>query len=255
MLKLGNKLKFESIINWELHNKTQSKKQIHFTLKRKEIKFCSNQKKIMDEMKNLNYCKIGNQIWMSENLYVNKFRNGDEIYQAKNEREWVDAGKNGEPAWCYYDFDSANELKFGKLYNWYAVNDARGLAPDGWRVPSLEEALSLVKYWGISIDEFGDYVLSDMNHREVFTPHTNGSGFGAVKSGRVNSHAVFEGIELRSAWWTSDENVYQDEDDYINDGLVFHFDTDSEPLLEDWETAFSWEKAYGYPVRCIKISN
>lgn len=255
MFKLDNQLKFESIINWELHNKIQSKKQILFTFKNKDINFYSNQEKIMDEMKILNSIKLGNQIWISEKLNVDKFINGDEIYQAKTEEEWIQAGKNHTAAWCYYDFDSANELKYGKLYNWYAVNVARGLAPYGWRVPSLGEALSLVKYLGTSIDEYGDYFLTDMNQREVFTPHTNGNGFGALKLGRVNSHAVFEGIELRTAWGTSDENVYKDKDDYINDGLVFHLDTDSAPLHEDWETAFSWEKAYGYPVRCIKNSN
>jgi|GEM_PF-6649362 len=73
VLQLDNQLKFESIINWELHNKIQSKKLIHFTFKNKDINFYSYQEKIMNEMKILNSIKLENQIWMSENL------NGDEI--------------------------------------------------------------------------------------------------------------------------------------------------------------------------------
>lgn len=79
---------------------------------------------------------IGNQVWMAENLNVDKFRNGDLILQAKTEEEWKKAGENKHPAWCYFDNDTANDAKYGKLYNWYAVNDPRGLAPAGWHIPT-----------------------------------------------------------------------------------------------------------------------
>ena len=78
--------------------------------------------------------KIGNQVWMAENLNVDKFLNGDPILEAKTEEEWKKAGDKGQPAWCYYDNDPANGAKYGKLYNWYAVNDSRGIAPMGYRV-------------------------------------------------------------------------------------------------------------------------
>lgn len=70
--------------------------------------------------------KIGDQIWMTRNLNVDKFCNGDPIPETKTNEEWIKAGENGKPAWCYYDNDPANGEKYGKLYNWYAVNDPRG---------------------------------------------------------------------------------------------------------------------------------
>lgn len=75
--------------------------------------------------------KIGNQIWMAENLKVTKFKNGDVIRQAKNIDEWINSGIMKEPVWCYYEYNNSNDILYGKLYNWYAVIDKRGLAPDG----------------------------------------------------------------------------------------------------------------------------
>jgi uncharacterized protein (TIGR02145 family) len=79
---------------------------------------------------------IGKQVWMSKNLNVDKFRNGDPIPEAKTKEEWLKAGENKQPAWCYYENNPANGTKYGKLYNWYAVNDIRGLAPIGYHTPS-----------------------------------------------------------------------------------------------------------------------
>ena len=80
--------------------------------------------------------KIGSQVWATENLNVDRFRNGDPIPQAKTAEEWQNAGNNQQPAWCYYNNDPKNGESYGKLYNWYAVNDRRGLAPQGWHIPS-----------------------------------------------------------------------------------------------------------------------
>jgi uncharacterized protein (TIGR02145 family) len=86
--------------------------------------------------KNYKTIVIGSQIWMGENLNTVKFRNGDVIPEIKTEQEWENANIEGKPAWCYYRNDSKNGGKYGKLYNWHAVNDPRGLAPIGWHVPS-----------------------------------------------------------------------------------------------------------------------
>jgi hypothetical protein len=80
--------------------------------------------------------KIGNQIWMAENLNVDKFRNGDLIPEAKTDEEWITADENNQPAWCYINNDPATANNFGKLYNWPAVADPRGLAPEGWHIPN-----------------------------------------------------------------------------------------------------------------------
>jgi uncharacterized protein (TIGR02145 family) len=89
---------------------------------------------------------IGSQVWSSKNLDVNTFLNGDLIPEAKDYREWHGANWNKKPVWMYLDFNPENGKKFGKIYNWYAVNDSRGLAPSGWRIPSFRDWATLVKY-------------------------------------------------------------------------------------------------------------
>lgn len=101
------------------------------------------------------YIKIGNQAWTAENLNVEKFRNGDPIPNAKTKDQWHEAGIYKQPAWCYYDNDPVNGNKYNKLYNWYAVNDPRGLAPVGYHIPSDAEWTKLTDYLG------GDYVTAE----------------------------------------------------------------------------------------------
>ena len=92
--------------------------------------------------------KIGNQIWMTENLGVDYFRNGDEIPRVESIDEWVKASEAGQPAWCYYNNDSNKGKKYNKLYNWFAVNDPRGLAPEGWHIPNDLECKILTNNLG-----------------------------------------------------------------------------------------------------------
>ena len=89
--------------------------------------------------------KIGKQIWMAENLNVSHYRNGDIIPEVKNPDEW---SKLTTGAWCYYENDSENGKTYGKLYNWFAVNDPRGLAPEGWHIPTDAEWTHLTEYLG-----------------------------------------------------------------------------------------------------------
>lgn len=94
--------------------------------------------------KNMTEIKIGTQIWMSENLNIDCFSNGDSIPEAKTKDEWEAAGSNRQPAWCLYK----NSQFLGKLYNWYAISDARGLAPNGWLLPTRNDWESLFEYIG-----------------------------------------------------------------------------------------------------------
>jgi uncharacterized protein (TIGR02145 family) len=89
---------------------------------------------------------IGTQQWMTMNLNVAYFRNGDPIPHCKTNEERDNAGKKKQPCWCYYEDKSSNGEKYGKLYNWYAVMDSRGLAPAGWHVASNDEIDTLYRF-------------------------------------------------------------------------------------------------------------
>jgi uncharacterized protein (TIGR02145 family) len=98
--------------------------------------------------------KIGDQIWMAENLNAERFRNGDIIPEAKTNEVWENACKNKQPAWCYYENNPNNEERFGKLYNWYAIIDSRGLSPEGWHLGSEKEKNELI----VRQKESGEYM-------------------------------------------------------------------------------------------------
>lgn len=103
-----------------------------------------------------NIVTIGDQAWMAENLKVTHYRNGDAIPKLTEDSEWYYSTTG---AYCNYDNDDDNSAIYGSLYNWYAVNDSRNIAPEGWRVPSDEEWKELEMYLGMSqseADAFGD---------------------------------------------------------------------------------------------------
>jgi uncharacterized protein (TIGR02145 family) len=90
--------------------------------------------------------QIGDQLWMSENLKITHYRNGDSIINAPYDGLW-EGLETGQ--YCIYNSDSLNVDIYGNLYNWYAVNDPRGLAPDGWHIPTDAEILELEMYLGM----------------------------------------------------------------------------------------------------------
>ncbi|MBK8080215.1 MAG: fibrobacter succinogenes major paralogous domain-containing protein [Saprospiraceae bacterium] len=93
--------------------------------------------------------QIGTQKWMSKNLDVAFYRNGDPIPQVTSPTAWAVLSTG---AWCYYNNDPIQGNKYGKLYNWYAVNDPRGLAPQGWHIPSDAEWTTLeITLGGVSV--------------------------------------------------------------------------------------------------------
>jgi uncharacterized protein (TIGR02145 family) len=124
---------------------------------------------------------IGNQCWMKENLRVTKFKNGDPISLVTGNSNWANTQ---QPAYCYYNNDLQNEAKYGKLYNGIAVNDPRGLAPDGWRVPNENDWNELFNYLGgYQIAGKAMKVTGNGNFGLVNTG-TNSSGFSALPGGR-----------------------------------------------------------------------
>ena len=88
--------------------------------------------------------KIGNQEWSTLNLNVDRFNNGDIIPEIKTMEEWRTAALNKTPAWCYYDNNPENGVKFGRLYNWYAAIDPRGISPENFRIPTNDDINQLI---------------------------------------------------------------------------------------------------------------
>lgn len=92
--------------------------------------------------------RIGKQVWMSENLNVFHFQNGDPIPLAKTNEEWEAAYADQRPACCIYENNADYGTQYKVLYNYFAVNDDRGLAPKGWHIPNGEEVSQLIYFLG-----------------------------------------------------------------------------------------------------------
>lgn len=145
------------------------------------------------------------QRWMTKNLDVATYRNGDLIPKVTDNSAWL-ALTTG--AYCYYNNDSATyAATYGKLYNWYAVNDSRGLAPEGWYIPTAFERITLGNCLG------GD-TLAGGPMKEIGTVHwttpnigaTNLSGFTGLPSGnRSQITGGFNNVYNSSYWWSSTE--------------------------------------------------
>lgn len=180
------------------------------------------------------------QTWMTKNLDVTKYRNGDPIPQVTDKAAWR-ALTTG--AWCYYNNDPAMGAVYGKLYNWYAVNDPRGLAPAGWHIPIDFE-------WTILSKCLGGDAIAGAAMKETGTSHwnspntgaTNSSGFTALPGGYRNIGGTFYRIGAGGLFWSA--------------------------TLTETRPGFSWFRALsfdnkialktnnnmqdGYSVRCVK---
>lgn len=144
---------------------------------------------------------IGTQIWTSCNLNVDTYRNGDPIPEVSDPVAWA-ALTTG--AWCWYANDSANGPIYGKLYNWYAVNDPRGLAPVGYHIPTNAEWTTLSNYLG-GLSTFGAAIkeTGTTHWRTPNTGATNSSGFTALGASWRDINGTFATLTNEGYWWSS----------------------------------------------------
>jgi len=151
-----------------------------------------------------NSVTIGTQVWTDKNLDVTTYRNGDVIAQITNTTDWVNATTG---AWCYYNNDPANGAIYGKLYNWYAVNDPRGLAPQGWHIPTDPEWTTLSTYLG-GASVAGGKMKSTGTTRwtRPNTSATNESGFAGLPGGGRYYDGTFSTVGGYGYWWSATEN-------------------------------------------------
>lgn len=197
-------------------------------------------KKLIKHPETYKTIKIGETVWMAKNLNVSHYRNGDPIPQVQADDEWR-ALETG--AWCYYENKAKNEKTYGKLYNWYATNDARGLAPKGWHIPTDKEWSQLYHYLGD--DAAGGKMKSRRGWEKNLYENGNGtneSGFkglpGGMRDGDRGGGGYFQLVGKYGAWWSSTEEI---------SGASFHqLKMDAYPYCNDVE------KQAGASVRCVK---
>jgi uncharacterized protein (TIGR02145 family) len=140
---------------------------------------------------------IGTQIWSNRNLEVSTYRNGDPITFASNATQWNAAKNAGTGAWTYYNWDAANGATYGKLYNWYAVNDSRGLAPLGWHIPTKAELSTLATNNSASS-------LKSTSADWGVNYGTNSTGFTGLPGGSLYNNGSFADKGTSGWFWSSD---------------------------------------------------
>ena len=148
--------------------------------------------------------------------------------------------KNRKPAWCYYNNDPVNGKKYGKLYNWYAVDDSRGLAPKGWHIPLKDEWDELEQF--IGKDQITKKIKTK-NERGKYDPPYTDNGFSALPGGQRYEDSEFDHLGSQAVWWTADPVFFE------------NFETDeavSISLSTYFFTSDNVYKGQGLSVRCIK---
>ena len=193
---------------------------------------------------------VGGQVWMSRNLNVSTFRNGDPIPEARTPEEWIESGTKKQPAWCYYNNDAELGVTYGRLYNWFAVSDKRGLAPKGWHVPADKEYDNQEnREFGQLISHLGGDYYAGSKLKEIGTKHwrepnnapaDNTSGFTALPGGMRENSGKFESMGWHGYWWTA--SFWTTTTAYI---LTLQYDSGGAVL------AYT-EKMRGLSVRCLR---
>lgn len=146
-----------------------------------------------------NKVQIGNQIWMTKNLDVSRYRNGDLIPQVTDAAQWSNMTTG---AWCYYQNNSAFGNVYGKLYNWHAINDPRGIAPQGWHVASDSEFTVLSTFLGGEAIAGGKLKAINL-WTNPNSGATNSSRFSALPGGWRDSNGQFGYSQDYGFWWCS----------------------------------------------------
>lgn len=195
----------------------------------------------------MNDVKIGNQVWMGQNLNNEIFQNGEKILKVATADEWMSALQNKMPACCDYQDDKSNGEIYGKIYNWFAVVDPRNIAPLDWYVPT-------VKDWEILVESIGlkNLVGKSLKHPDYWgdSAGVNEYGFSALPGGFRGSFGSSMDINKRTGWWSTTEF-----EPLSNKAWVVNLDSnlDTENLsFRSFEILKADVRMNGYYVRCLK---
>ena len=159
-----------------------------------------------------NTVKIGNQVWMAENLRTTKINDNTSIPNVTDDAQWIGTS---ESAYCWYDNDIAYKPTYGALYNWYAVNTGK-LCPSGWHVPSDDEFMTLEQTLGMTTDQLEVWgwrgtdqgtKMKNITGWDDGGNGTNSSGFSALPGGyRFGGTGTFYWVTTITYWWTATEH-------------------------------------------------
>lgn len=181
---------------------------------------------------------IGQQVWMAENLKVTRYRNGDAIPNITDDETWRNLSTG---AYCDYNNDPNHANTYGRLYNWFAVNDERKIAPEGWHIPTKAEWQKLADYLGGNHRAGGKLKEKKTLHWDnPNTGATNQSGFTALPGGNRNNDGFFENLRYSGGWWTANGS----EADFAYDRNLTCNSREIAPDIDD--------KKYGFSLRCVK---
>lgn len=150
--------------------------------------------------------QIGDQCWFSENLRNENYQNGDAIPADLNDTDWANTFYTTQGAVAVYNEDAFNLETYGRLYNWYAVDDARGLCPSGWHVPTDAE-------WTVMTDHLGGESIAggQMKSTSGWDGDGNGSNsseFTGLPGGYREYTGVFKDAGSFGGWWSSTADGY-----------------------------------------------
>lgn len=182
--------------------------------------------------------------WTTRNLDVATYRNGDRIPQVTDAGTWV---KQTTGAWCWYNNDSANYHAFGRLYNWYAVNDARGLAPEGWHVLSDTDWEAMETCLGEDSVGYRMRASGGAQWPGSVNAIDNSSGFAGLPSGMRSDSGAFSFAGHSAVYWTSVEGSVSEA---FCGRLIHHVNNAG---VASMVTGVGYmNKADGYAVCCVK---
>jgi uncharacterized protein (TIGR02145 family) len=181
---------------------------------------------------------INGKEWFKENLKTTKYATGADILNVTENASWFNL-VSGQGAWANYANDGANDAIYGKLYNWYAVSDVKGLCPTGWHVATDVDWTSLTANYGM--DAAAGNELKATTLWTTPNSNSNSSEFGALPGGG-RSPGGFGDINAKGFWWTSTPDPADTDKAYVR-SMQYNFDS----VLRNTES-----NKYGFSVRCVK---
>jgi len=189
------------------------------------------------------YVTIGTQQWLVENLITTHYDDGVAIPNLTLDADWIaeDGTAGHDGAYCWYNNDAVTYADYGCLYNWYAVDNAHGLAPAGWRIPTDVDFDTLVAYSGGDLLVGGKLKETGITH--WLTPNTGATNeyafYGRGSGYRTQSGTFFF---LGTYGWL---RMSTETAPTIAEYFRMEYDS-AEGLLS------SSDKRFGYSIRCVR---